>query len=475
MSGLPFELLDVQLYERDVTLRLPFRFGVVTLREAPQALVRVRVRLKDGRETWGMSAELMVPKWFDKRPQLSNRDNIDQLRRALARARRHYLDLGRSDSAFQLAESAYPELVLNGGENLNPLAAQFGPAQLDKAVLDGLCRAVGVSFPAALRRNLPGLRAGVLTPDLAGFDLPGFLAGMSLPDTVQARHTVGMLDPLTAADQAADAVVGDGLPETLDQVIRVYGNTCFKLKLNGELEADLDRLRGVAAVIDTLPGPYSVTLDGNEQFTRVDQVVELWRGIEADAALARLRRSTLFIEQPIHRSVALSEPVWDLAHHVPVIIDESDATMDALPRARALGYAGVSSKACKGLYKSLLNAARCQVENQRTEGLRCLISGEDLTCQPGLAVQQDLALVGVLGITHVERNGHHYVRGMDGAPKAEQQAFLDAHPDLYRMVQGSVGLRVEAGRIRLGSLDCVGYASAAEPQWDALTEMNLSE
>ena len=81
----------------------------------------------------------------------------------------------------------------------------------------------------------------------------------------------------------------------------------------------------------------------------------------------------------------------------------------------------------------------------------------------------------MLGIAHVERNGHHYVRGMDGAPEAEQQAFLHAHPDLYRVVQGSVGLRVEGGRIRLGSLDCVGYASAAEPLWDALTEMNLSE
>ena len=44
---------------------------------------------------------------------------------------------------------------------------------------------------------------------------------------------------------------------------------------------------------------------------------------------------------------------------MPLIIDESDATLDAFPRARALGYAGVSSKSCKGFYKSLLNAARC--------------------------------------------------------------------------------------------------------------------
>jgi hypothetical protein len=42
--------MEASFYERPVKLRLPFRFGVVTLTEAPQAFVRVRVRLADGRE-----------------------------------------------------------------------------------------------------------------------------------------------------------------------------------------------------------------------------------------------------------------------------------------------------------------------------------------------------------------------------------------------------------------------------------------
>ena len=45
------------------------------------------------------------------------------------------------------------------------------------------------------------------------------------------------------------------------------------------------------------------------------------------------------------------------------------------------------------------------------------MSGEDLTTQAGLSVQQDLALVNLLGITHVERNGHHYVDGMAALPE----------------------------------------------------------
>jgi hypothetical protein len=83
-------------------------------------------------------------------------------------------------------------------------------------------------------------------------------------------------------------------------------------------------------------------------------------------------------------------------------------------------------------------------------------------------VQQDLALVNLLGIGHVERNGHHYVDGMAALPAAEQQAFLDAHPDLYERSFGAVRLRIRAGRIALASLDTTGYASAAMPQWNTM-------
>ena len=96
-----------------------------------------------------------------------------------------------------------------------------------------------------------------------------------------------------------------------------------------------------------------------------------------------------------------------------MIIDESDDRSTLSRARRALGYAGVSSKTCKGIYKSLINAARCAAWKARGY----FMSGEDLTMQAGLAVQQDLALVALLGLTHVERNGHHYVNGMAGLPR----------------------------------------------------------
>ena len=101
------------------------------------------------------------------------------------------------------------------------------------------------------------------------------------------------------------------------------------------------------------------------------------------------------------------------------------------------------------------------------------MSAEDLTLQAGVALQQDLALVNLLGITHVERNGHHYVNGMAGLPEAEQAAFLAAHPDLYERSHGAVRVRIRGGQMEIASLACKGYAVAAEPEWRGMREMVL--
>jgi hypothetical protein len=100
------------------------------------------------------------------------------------------------------------------------------------------------------------------------------------------------------------------------------------------------------------------------------------------------------------------------------------------------------------------------------------MSAEDLTTQAGIAVQQDLALATLVGATHVERNGHHYVDGMAGAPEEEQLAFLNAHPDLYRRVDGRVRLNIKDGALALSSLaQTPGLAVGVTPDWDAMRPM----
>ena len=153
--------------------------------------------------------------------------------------------------------------------------------------------------------------------------------------------------------------VNDGLPESLEEVVATYGHSYFKLKVGGDVAADLHRLSEIAAVLDSRSEPYFASLDGNEQYNDIDALLELWRRMQAAPKLKRLVASTIFIEQPITRAHALDADVSAISRLKPVIIDESDDDLATFPRARALGYAGVSSKCCKGLYKSILNAARC--------------------------------------------------------------------------------------------------------------------
>lgn len=443
MGAVKLKLESIDFLERDVKLRMPFRFGVVTLTESPQAFVRCRIRTEDGREAEGAAAELLAPKWFDKNPALSNEDNYEQLRDSLRAARGKYLARGMT-TAWRHASPA------------KGLVENYGPALLDRAILDGLLRCIGISFYQGIQQNVIGAEP------FEGLDLPTSFAKLKPSGRIAARHTVGLVDPITASDQRER--VNDGLPETLEEVVARYGQRWFKLKVGGDARADVERLSAIAAVLDRIPQPYHASLDGNEQYEDMEGVAELWSKMKSEPRLARLVESIIFIEQPVKRQKALERNIAGIDK--PVIIDESDDSLEAFVCAKSLGYMGVSSKTCKGIYKSLINLARCAAW-----GPQYFMSGEDLTIQPGLALQQDLALVSLLGLTHLERNGHHYVNGMAGLGKGEQDAFLAAHPDLYERSHGAVRVKITSGELAIGSLDCKGYASAVLPDWSSMKEM----
>ena len=462
------KLEDVERFERHVKMRLAFRFGVITVTDATQAVIRVRISLPDGRTSHGVAAEALAAKWFEKSPAFTDAQNLDQLRQALDLAIELYRAQG-FDKPFDLFAGTYAEQHKRGAAlGLNPLVASYGPALLDRAILDALGRATGQSFATMIARNVPGIRTTSLTPDIADADLGPFLSGLAPAPSIEVRHTVGLVDPLTAADRPAAERVNDGLPETLEEVVSYYRGRYYKLKVGGDIKADLDRLSRIAAVLDAGAGDYRTTLDGNEQYDDVEGIVELWRKVEETPALARLAKSTLFIEQPIKRAVALSpfgRRRWRST--APVIIDESDGELSSFPTALALGYAGVSSKNCKGFYKSILNASRVA-----KLGAGHFMSAEDLTTWPGVSVQQDLALVSLLGLGHVERNAHHFIDGMGFAPEREQLAFVTAHPDLYEKKDGRPArLKAVGGKLALRSLDVPGFAVGAEMDFKSMTPM----
>jgi hypothetical protein len=158
--------------------------------------------------------------------------------------------------------------------------------------------------------------------------------------------------------------------------------------------------------------------------------------------------SIIFFEQPVKRQNAAREE--SRRHRQAGDHRRVDDSLDAFPRAKALGYKGVSSKTCKGIYKSLINRARCDAW-----GSDYFMSGEDLTIQPWpRPASRTWRWCLCSGLTHLERNGHHYVNGMADLSKGEQDAFLAAHPDLYERSYGAVRVKITNGELAIGSLAC---------------------
>ena len=451
MKPIAFQLTDVQVYQRPVTLRLPFRFGAATVTACPQAFAKVTLKI-DGVEWHGASAELMVPKWFDKSPQRTQDDNFDQLRLCILKARAAYLAACSAQSAYALSEAS-TELVIDQMlvQGHPRLVGQFGPALLDKAIADAVLRSQNHSW-------VSGVGQGLLGDPWSG------LLKLHEAKSVWLRHTVGLADRLT--DDEPVTAVEDGLPNSLMQAIEDYGLQYFKLKVGGVLDADIERLIQIEAVLSRVKD-YKVTLDGNETFQNVESLSTFVNALTKHAATKRLLERTLLIEQPLPRAIALDEHIPPMPLNIPVILDESDDHPDVLAKGLALGYRGISSKACKGIYRSLRSAWLVQQSPQ------CLLSGEDLTCQAGLGVQQDTLLATSLGVQHIERNGHHYVKGFGVAPKQESLEFENAHPDLYTSSNAGVHLNVQQGQINIASLHQVGFGHQAWPDWQSLESISV--
>ena len=446
---------DIGFFERQVTFARPFRFGAVVIDGTPQAFVRVEIEVEGMGRATGASAEFLVAKWFDKRAHLSPQETVTELRRSLMIARDIYLAHSGFDTAFGLhAACIGAQIETCAAEDIPPLAAAYGPAEIDKAILDALLRCTETNFFDGMAANIAGIDAR-LSRDLGDGDVTQFLAGRRRLERVAIRHTVGMDDKVEGGDGVADSRQNAGA-------------RYFKLKLNGDPMHDADRLIRIGHELATLPYDYRVTLDANEQYADLAVLGTLVERLDRDAALRPIASKLLYIEQPMPRDITRQSPLGALARR-DFIVDEADDSYDAFPIARALGYRGISSKSCKGIYKSVINATRA--DRWSAAGEQCFVTGEDLTCQAGLAVQQDLALGALIGVTHAERNGHHYVDGFGDTPVAEAEAFLAGHPDLYTRDGGKVRLAIHGGDLLTGSLTTPGFATAVHPDWSAMSPL----
>jgi len=449
-------ILTADIHLIDLQTRLPFKYGIATMTNAPHAFVRVQLEV-DGIVSTGVAADHLPPKWFTKVPDKPLDDEVDEMLQVIEHAVKISQGL-KGATVFDLYRQI-DEQQESWAQPIGfpPLLSHFGTSLVERAVIEAFARCSGQPFAQLVRENRLGIRLDEYDRRMAGVD-PRELLPAEPRQSVIARHTVGMADPLTESDISAEARLDDGLPQSLAECIRHYGLQHFKIKVSGQLDADVERLRGVASVIaEHAPADFAFTLDGNEQFKSLAQFQEFWQTLTARAQLQSFFQNLLFVEQPFHRDVALDAdvladlPRW--ANRPPMIIDESDAGPHSVQRAIALGYCGTSHKNCKGVIRGVAHACLLELLRREQPDSNFIMSGEDLANIGPVALQQDLAVAATLGVESIERNGHHYFAGLSAFPDGVQQQVLETHPDLFRRTDsGWPSLDIRDGHLSLDSV-----------------------
>lgn len=440
----------------ELSTRLPFRYGIAVMEHVPHAIVELCVRV-GWESVAGRSADHLPPKWFTKDPARPVNEEIGEMETVILTAGRLATGL-RGETVFALWTELYgrmeSERRLRGWP---PLLAHFGTSLVERALIDAFCRATRTPFAAALVSGSLGLRLDVLHPELSGTSVAQWLPSRPLA-SVQIRHTVGLSDPIDETDALPP---DDGLPRTLSENIDRYGLEHFKIKVTGP--RDLPRLeRILGRVAQCRSERLRFTLDGNESFGDVATFRELWAQVVALPVWLRVASGLICVEQPFHRDIALSASTGaDLkawTERPPMIIDESDAEWSSVRDALAAGYVGTSHKNCKGVFKGAAAACLLAARREKFPGQPAILTGEDLCNVGPLALLQDLAVQAALGVSSVERNGHHYLRGLSFLAAPEQAAVEGAHLDLFeRHAEEFVTLRIAKGAVRLDSVNAAPF------------------
>lgn len=456
-----FTLAPFEFFVQRTRTRFPFRYGIASMTDVPHLFVRTRVTVGN-KSSFGLTSEGLPPKWFTKNPTTTFEQDLPEMLEVISHAAKLAGQIAQTPVTFF---DFWRELYQQQSDwakssSLAPLLANLGVSLVERAVLDGLCRLADQPLHRLIATNRLGLRLGEIYAEL-GDAQPRDLLPTTPLESCCVRHTVGLGDALTPADIPANERVEDGLPQDVESSIRAYGLRYFKVKIFGDPGRDLPRLRDLSRLLQrAVGGDFFVTLDGNENFKSFAAFREFWQSASSDASLRELWRHIVVVEQPVHRDHALSDDAgatlraW--TERPPLIIDESEGALGDLPRALTLDYVGASHKSCKGIVKGIANA--CLLENRRRRGERVVLTGEDLCTLGPVALLQDLAMMSLLGIEHVERNGHHYYRGLSLWPEEWQRATLAAHPDLYAPhSQGFACLQIHDGRLRLDSVNAAPF------------------
>ena len=433
-----FKIEAIELYVREtkpgrMMFTLGKKGGTADKKQAlinPLAHVRMIVRDDEGGTTFGCAGDRLSVRWLDKRPGRSHDQKRRELVSLIEAVREIYAKNAEFESPFEHWRKLHPLVMKLGREaGQEDLTSSFASALFERAVVDAFCRAKDVSVFQAVKKDMLGFRPAAVHPELKGLRFPAAIG--DFPQTrFNVRHTIGTSDPLTSAEIPKAKRVNDGLPESLEEYVKKDGVRYFKVKVSGDPKRDFERLERLWGIALQASEPV-ITLDANEAYTDLKAFAAFVKRLEEDNI--GLFQHIQYIEQPLPRRLThdpkTKRDIQAIAERKPLLIDEADGMVNSYRDAYGIGYQGTSHKNCKGFFKSLLNYAL--IVNYALDGKPAFLSAEDLQNIPIVPLHQDFATLGILGLDHCERNGHHYNYGLSMLSDKDKTNASKHHPDMY--------------------------------------------
>ncbi|MBA3438883.1 MAG: hypothetical protein H0T92_03325, partial [Pyrinomonadaceae bacterium] len=307
---------EVSYNFEDYLYRAPYKFGGRVVDRVTLLNVYCTARSSDGHAAQGFGSMTLGNMWAFPSRVMSYDTTLGAMKMLAGRIQKITAEYQGNGHPIEINFALEP-LYLQA-------AAEVSRELKLAALIPKLCMLVVASpFDAAMHDAFGKLhnRSAYQTygPDLMSYDLARYLGidfrGEYLDRYVRrmpvARmhvyHSVGALDPLTAAD--IKQRIGDGLPETLPEWINYNGITHVKIKLNGEdAKWDIERVVSIDRVVaETLeqgrrkPVSWKYLLDFNENCADVDYLLEVLGQIKVRTPDGF--RRIQYVEQPTARDL----------------------------------------------------------------------------------------------------------------------------------------------------------------------------
>ena len=102
--------LHATLHRTETKTRMPFRFGIAVMAEAPHVFLHCSYEI-DGKISTGVAAEGLLPRWFDKTPDKNAEQEIDEMLLVIRRAVAFSSELTPSSAFSDAITCAFDDMI----------------------------------------------------------------------------------------------------------------------------------------------------------------------------------------------------------------------------------------------------------------------------------------------------------------------------------------------------------------------------